>query len=145
MVRTWIMAWLLRMAYRACWPGLPCTVFASFNSWAVRLSGYTVRRDDSGTLSVTLTWSAPEGTPIAVIGEDFAFPPDIGSVAMTLIGAWSGSGALSNGSAGEQGSPAGVGSRLLSAWFTPRRVGVIVMASSPAPRRSESSGHRPRR
>ena len=136
-LRRRIMAWRSRMASPACWPGLPCTVYANFNSLVVRLSGYTVKRDDSGNLSVTLTWSAPEDLPIAVIGEDFAFPPDIGSVATILIGAWSGSGASSNVSAGAWASPAGAGSKLISAWFTPTRVGVIVMASSPAAKRSD--------
>jgi hypothetical protein len=128
-VRAGIMAWVSRRGFPAFWPGLPCMVYASFNSLAVRLSGYTVRRDDSGNLCVTLIWSAPEGTPIAVIGEDSAFPPDTVSLATTLIADWQGSGAQNNGSGDAPGSRRGDGSKLICAWCTPTRAGVIVTES----------------
>jgi hypothetical protein len=127
---TWNMAWLSRMVYPGCWPGLPCTVFVNFNSSAAPLSAYTVRHDASGNLSLTLTWNAPANMPIAVIGEDSAWPPDTVGVATRLIGNWSGSIEPKTEHGAPQDYPGGASTKLLCAWCTPTQVGVIVMASS---------------
>jgi hypothetical protein len=134
---TWIMGWAYRMAFRGSWPGLPCMVFVNFNSWVARLSGCTVKRDASGTLSVTLTWSAPADMPIAVIGEDSVWPPDTVSFATALMSNWTGYGDSNNAHDVPQDSQGDDGSKLVCAWCTPRRAGVIVTASSSVHNRSD--------
>lgn len=128
-VLTWIMGWLSRMVWRASLPGLPCMVFVSFNSWVVRLSGCTVKRDASGNLSITLTWSAPEAMPIAVTGEDSAWPADTVSFATALMKNWTGSGEPNSGPDAPRDCRAADGSKLVCGWCTPRRAGVIVTGS----------------
>jgi hypothetical protein len=127
---TWITAWLCRMVWPAYWPGLPCMVFVSFNSSVVRLLGCTVKHDAPGNLSLTLTWNAPEGLPIAVTGEDSVYPPDTVSFVTALMSSWTDSGELNNAPGGAQAFRAADGSKLVCAWCTPRRAGVIVTANS---------------
>lgn len=134
---TWIMGWLYRMAFVASLPGLPCMVFVSFSSWVVRLSACTVKRDESGNLSITLIWSAPEGLPIAVIGEDSAWPVDTVSFATALMRNWTNSGEPSSAPGEPLAFRAGDGSKLVCAWCTPKRAGVIVTASSLEHNRSD--------
>lgn len=128
----WNMACLLRMVSPECSPGLPCTVYVNFNSSAVRLSGYTAKHDGCGNLSLTLTWNAPADVPIAVIGEDSAWPPDTLSLATMLIACSTSSGERDSARDGVLAYPRSDAPRLVCAWCTPKRAGVIVMASSSA-------------